>query len=300
MKLAVIIPTHNRWHEAIRSIECLLSDNYQSKIIILIDDGSTDGTSNECATLFPEVVLLQGDGNLWWSGAINVGIRKAMELRCDMVMWLNDDNRVESHTISEMVASYRRNGPDAIICSRTRSTETLLDEWAGEPPRWHKNYESFQRLDLSPPDILVEHPPGGRGVLIPIECFNKIGFVDQRRFPHYWADHDFHYRAMAAGYQYYLATSAAVWNVPNQRRADSADEFSMSWVIGFLFSRRSSMNLLTLHSLLIRHLSFSNYLQTYLPLSLSTITWLASGSIARQPSLRYLLHKARRLLSLVE
>ena len=45
----------------------------------MIDDGSSDNTSNIVNKKFPDVILIKGDGNLWWSGATNLGIRFAME-----------------------------------------------------------------------------------------------------------------------------------------------------------------------------------------------------------------------------
>lgn len=298
MTLAVIIPTHNRWKEARITLNLLHSDNYPDKQIILIDDGSSDGTSARCRELYPEVLILRGDGNLWWSGAINLGVQKALELGCELILWLNDDNRVEPDTISQMVESHARNGQQSIICARTRSTETGQDEWSGEPPRWHPDYGMNMAHDGTRLDLLIQHPPGGRGVLIPSGCFTTTGLVDQKTFPHYWADHDFHYRAMRSGYKYYLANQAIVWNVPNEARRDNGEPFSTGWSLRFLFSRRSAMNLPTLNRLLFRHLSLSAYCQIYFPLVFSTLQWLLSGWVVRHTRIHKFLRGVRRIIPL--
>jgi GT2 family glycosyltransferase len=283
IRLAVVIPTHNRWQEARVTLTRLLQSYCASFEIILIEDGCSDGTVENCAKECPSITLLHGDGNLWWSGAINKGVEYALNKGADAIVWMNDDNRVEPQTLRQMIESFERMGERSIICARTKSTVTGMDEWVGEPPRWHKEFGKWIAPDLGVPDIAIEHPPGGRGVLIPAECFREIGLVDQNAFPHYWADHDFHYRAMKAGFKYYLARDAAVWNVPNAERKDAADKFSLKWAGHFLFSRRSPMNMLTLRRLLRRHLAPAEYRTVYYKLLWNSLKWLASGWTARTP-----------------
>jgi GT2 family glycosyltransferase len=282
-RLHVIMPTYNRWREARETLACLLQSDYENLEIILIEDGCSDGTVENCEKEFPNVTILHGDGNLWWSGAINQGLQYALENGADLIVWMNDDNRVEVQTITQMVAGFNRMGERSIICARTKSTETGLDEWVGEPPRWHKDFGKWIAPDLDAPDIALQHPPGGRGVLIPVQCFQEVGLVDQTAFPHYWADHDFHYRAMKAGFKYYLARDAAVWNVPNAADKDAADKFSLKWAWHFLFNRRSPMNMPTLRRLLKRHLSPAEYRNIYYKLLWQSLKWLASGWAARTP-----------------
>lgn len=281
--VAIILPTHNRRKELAEMLRTLHSDRYPRRRIILIDDGSSDDTARFVADSFPDVEQLHGDGSLWWSGAINLGISAAIESDADLILWINDDNRLEPDTITEMVASYRRSGARSIICARTRSTATGEDEWVGEPPRWHPQFGNWTSPPLESDDVAAFHPPGGRGVLIPAFCFAEIGMVDQQCFPHYWADHDFHYRAMKAGYNYRIATRAVVWNSPNSKRPNDPDEFSTRWVLHFLFSRRSPMNLPTLHRLMKRHLAPGEYRTIFYPLLIGTLKWLASGWIVRHP-----------------
>lgn len=66
----IIIPVHNRLNF---TIDCLNSlkkqDIYNQFNLIVVDDGSTDGTSEYLKKNFPEVKILNGDGSLYWGGA---------------------------------------------------------------------------------------------------------------------------------------------------------------------------------------------------------------------------------------
>jgi GT2 family glycosyltransferase len=292
LRVFIVMPTYNRWDEARVSLQCISQSIYRNFRVLLIEDGCSDGTAEKCRAEFPEVEILHGDGDLWWSGAINKGVEYALERGADAIVWFNDDNRVEPETLSYMVESFKRLGEQSIICARTKSTDTRLDEWVGDPPRWHPEFGHWTPPDLSAPDVPVKNPPGGRGVLIPAKCFRDIGQVDVKNFPHYWADHDFHYRAMRAGYKYFIASEAVVWNVPNQPRREARQEFSAHWLRWFLFDRRSSMNMPTLRRLLKRHLPPPEYRKIFYPILFRHAAWLSYGWLIRKP----LLHRPLRAL----
>ena len=291
-RVFIVIPTYNRWDEARIALQCISQSTYRNFSILLIEDACLDGTAEKCRAEFPEVEILHGSGDLWWSGAINKGVEYALESGAEAILWLNDDNRVQRQTLSRMVASLKRMGSRSIICARNRSTKTGLDEWAGDPPRWHPDFGNWVPPDLSATEVPVKHPPGGRGVLIPAQCFREIGQVDVCSFPHYWADYDFHYRAMRAGYKYFIATEAVVWNVPNPARPEVRQEFSTPWLRWFLFDRRSAMNMPTLRRLLKRHLPPPEYRKIFYPIFFRHLAWLSYGWLIRKP----LLHRPLRAL----
>ena len=251
------------------------------KIVILVDDGSSDGTADLCRERFPEVKIISGDGNLWWSGAINLGVAEAVRSGADLIFWLNNDNLVEQGTISSLVNIYRSSPLRSVICAENRSTATGELEWRGGPPFWHPDASRWQDGPVDGPSSQLRHPPGGRGVLIPSICFREVGMVDQRQFPHYWADHDFHYRAMSRGYQYLLARGATVWNRPNPHRFEGTDQFSLKWSWSYLTSRRSPMNVLTLRRLWLRHLPEDEYHRVFGGYIKRTLYWILTGMIAR-------------------
>jgi GT2 family glycosyltransferase len=294
-RLLIIIPTHNRWEIARLALSRLRESDYTNFEIVLVEDGCTDGTAEKCAAEFPEVKQLHGDGNLWWSGAINLGVKYALSQQADLICWLNDDNFVEPTTLSALVKSHERNGQRSVICSRVR-VEGSDEEWIGAPPNWHPEAKDWKDPSLEEgQDLPIRHPPGGQGVVFPIECFREVGMVDALNFPHYWADHDFHYRAMRAGYNYFIATDAVVWNRPNKARPEAAhvsNSFRGAW--WFLTNIRSPMNMPTMRRLLKRHLDRSEYRKTFYPLFARHIAWLSYEVLTHKPLVHKPLSVAKR------
>lgn len=89
---SIIIPVHNRKEITIKCLQHLKQcGDLQQYHTIVIDDGSTDGTAEAINQFYPEVTILTGDGDLWWTGAIALGMKYAIEQQAEYIIWLNDD-----------------------------------------------------------------------------------------------------------------------------------------------------------------------------------------------------------------
>ena len=204
----IVIPVHNRLEATRECLESLRYQTYKRFKIVLIDDGSTDGTSEFVKENYPDVTVLTGDGNLWWTGATNLGVRHALEL-CrpdDYVLTLNNDTVLPEDYLETMMSLARR-APNALIGSIARDyrrRDICVDE--GVAIRWF----SAKFIKLKPPSdnksdsfYPVSALPG-RGTLIPVSVFRDVGLYDDQNFPHYTADYDFSLRAAKAGYDLLL------------------------------------------------------------------------------------------------
>jgi GT2 family glycosyltransferase len=141
-------------------------------------------------------------------------------------------------------------------------------------------------------DLPIHFPPGGQGVLIPARCFREIGLVDRANFAMNWADHDFHYRAMKAGYSYFISPKAVVWERANKQPPEEERMFTLSGAWWFLTNRRSYGNLKALRRHLKRHLPPREYRRIFYPFLFRHLTWLSYEWLIRKP----LLHKPLRAL----
>jgi GT2 family glycosyltransferase len=293
----VVIPTHNRWEEARVTLGCLLNSTYKDFRILLVEDACTDGTVEKCRAEFPQVEILHGDGNLWWSGSTNMGTKRALEQGAEIVMWINDDIRVEPETVAHLVESFERKGEKSIVCARIR-LPAGEQEWRGDPPSWHPAVKEWKPLELpTTGDLAIEHPPGGQGVLIPARCFREIGFLDRDNFAMNWADHNFHYRAMKAGYKYFISPRAVVWERANKEPPQAKNIFTMKGAWWFLTNRRSYGNLKALRRHLKRCLAPAEYRRIFYPILFRHLVWLSYEWLARKPLLYRPLHALKKFLS---
>src|ERR1039458_788534 len=73
--IAVLITCHNRQPRTLKCLDILLKQDLPTGLrldIYLVDDGSSDGTSDAVREAFPEVHVIPGDGSLFWSGGMCV------------------------------------------------------------------------------------------------------------------------------------------------------------------------------------------------------------------------------------
>jgi GT2 family glycosyltransferase len=111
-----------------------------------------------------------------------------------------------------------------------------------------------------------------------------------------WADHNFHYRAMRAGYEYFIAPRAVVWERANKEPAQAKNLFTLRNAWWFLTNRRSYGNLRALRRHLKRCLSPREYRAIFYPILFRHLAWLSYGWLQNTPRLHKPLRFAKRTI----
>ncbi len=249
----IVIPVHNRIEATRKCLQSLVKQSVSNTFTLLIDDGSTDGTSAMVSAEFPTVKIFQGNGDLWWTGAVNLAILYVLQSagNADFVLTMNNDTMVRSNYIEELLTVYGSHPGSLVGSVSVDSTkeESIIDSgtkisWVtGKYSKVSKaaNYTEFCTKYPSTIDVDVL---SGRGTLIPVSVFREIGLYDWQSLPHYGADFEFSIRAMRKGHKLIVATKALV--ISDWRTTGVKNEYSpIAWndLLNSFRSIRSPNNL---------------------------------------------------------
>lgn len=212
-KVVAIIPAHNQIAYTLECIASLKSSSHLLHRIVVIDDGSTDGTSEIVAQRYPDVIVMKGDGNLWWSGAVNVGIDRAMLEEPDYLLLINQDNVIAGDALACLVECANGNR-DTIIGSivvEINNPNHVI--FCGGALEWlFRTYRVFIWETDKYPKKIDSDIINGMGTLIPSEVVRSIGKMDEKYFPQYFGDTDYGLRAINGGYRLLIEPRSKVFN----------------------------------------------------------------------------------------
>ena len=249
------------WNNAPDAIECLKSVaclDYPNAHVLLVDNGSTDGSVGLIRTEHPDVEILETGENLGYVGGSNAGIRHALEAGAEYVLLLNNDTKVAPDSLNNLVSAAER-FPDAAflgpkVCHLQepgiiQSAGARLD-WL-----WRSHQRGLDEEDRGQFDRLeeVEYVIGG-AVLIRASLLDQIGLLDPDFFM-YRDDVDWCLRARRLGYRILYVSDATIWH-----RSHRVREAQLPFMTYYM--TRNSLILLAKHrggvlrftAVLLRHL----------------------------------------------
>ena len=218
-RVAVVVPSHNRRDMTVRFVEHAGRWLGRNDSLIIVDDGSTDGTAEAVRRLSPETVVLHGDGSLWWAGATNRGVEYALDHNFDYVLTINDDAIPEEGFLDRLLETARVRSKAIVGAmlvymsdpSRVWACGGRYDFWSGKLFQQHLHGRDVAEAREGDRVRTVDALPGC-GVLVPAEVYREIGTYDANRFPQYHADSEFTLRAHRRGYEILVDTAAVVAN----------------------------------------------------------------------------------------
>lgn len=214
MNLHIVIAVHNNRDITLSCLSLLSTQSYREFNMVVVDDGSDDGTAEAISKDFPAVSVIRGTGDWWWTRSMNEGIKYAMDQGATAILMMNDDTYFEDNYIETMVKISEEN-PGAVIGSLDITHEEprriffsgveKMIWWKAKGINYHNGY------DLYDPAMTGLHKSeclNGRGTLVPVEVFKTIGFLDEEKLPQYASDFDFSLRASKAGIDTFISWDA--------------------------------------------------------------------------------------------
>jgi GT2 family glycosyltransferase len=204
MHIAILITCFNRRDV---TLSCLKRLSQQTGVddlkieVFLVDDGSSDGTSEAVERDFPEVHLLNGDGSLYWNGGMRLAFATAMQFDFDGYIWLNDDTQLFPEALQRLLGSYRRCEMEygsAILVGSLKDPESGKHTYGGLVRHLHGLYLDLSPVLAAPDRILPCDTIHANFSFVPSAVARQIGNFEPG-FTHYFGDWDYGFRATKQG-----------------------------------------------------------------------------------------------------
>ncbi len=103
----IVIPSWNRRDDLVACLESVQAMDYSNKQIVVVDNGSTDGTETAVSVQFPQVRLLKLAQNRGAPAASNIGFDYALQEGAELVLRLDSDAVVAPDFLSCLVSAQR-------------------------------------------------------------------------------------------------------------------------------------------------------------------------------------------------
>jgi GT2 family glycosyltransferase len=215
-RVFIIVLNWNGFEVTRDCLESLAKIDYPAFSVVLVDNGSTDGSVDRLLQLFPWITAIRNEANLGFTGGNNIGMRFALEKRPDYILLLNNDTIVSGEFLTHLVRAgeeddrigilnpkiYYESPPDTIWYGG--GTFSL---WRGLARHLHMGKRDSPGLDAAREVNFVT----GCALLIKLRVLESIGLLDER-FVLAFEDADLSIRARDAGFKAAYVPESKIWH----------------------------------------------------------------------------------------
>jgi GT2 family glycosyltransferase len=216
---AIILNTNRRED----TLECLssLCEQIGSRIdILVLDNGSTDGSVEKICSAYPQVELIELKENRGYAGNNNIGLARAIRNNPDFVFILNEDTILAPDCIDHLVQTaaadrtigilgpmvYHHDEPNVIQSAGGRLDNYLIPKHLGQNELDVGQFNQRHEVDWI----------SGCAIMVRRETIEQVGMLDERFF-YYWEELEWCYRAKKAGFSIMHVPKARLWHKGVQR-----------------------------------------------------------------------------------
>ena len=231
-KASIVIPNWNGRDLLAKYLGSVVAsiENHPNSEVIVVDNGSTDGSVAFIEEAFPDVRVLPLKENLGFGGGSNAGFRAAHN---EIVVLLNSDMRVESDFLQPLLDGFTDEKVFSVSCQIFFSDPNKIREETGLTESWwqqgslrvrHRNDEKIRGL----------YPcayGGGGSCAYDRQKFLELGGFDEILAPFYLEDTDLGYMAWKRGWKTMYQPASCVYH---EHRGTIGKKFSDAYIQGVL------------------------------------------------------------------
>ena len=272
--LAVVILNWNGLADTLAALDslerCRMPEGWSRRIWV-VDNGSSDGSPERIAAVWPAVEVVRLTENLRFAGGNNEGLRRSLAAGADLVMLLNNDTEADPGLLEHLILALEQDraagaaGP--LIYFAAPSDRIWYAGGRCVPALGHASHRGLRRRDRG--QYRAVEPTGyltGCCLVARRETWERVGLLDER-YHIYAEDADWSLRARAAGYPLLFVPTARLWH-----RVSASAGAASPWKI---YQRlRANLRLFALHARGLGRV-------TWLPLFLAQQAALAGHLLAK-------------------
>lgn len=225
-RLSIIIPNFNGKHFLKKCLDSIRKQDYSFYEIIIVDNDSSDGSSEYIKENYPKITLIQNKENLGFAAAVNQGIRVS---KSEYVFLLNNDVELEAGCISSLLKCIEKDENIFAVASKMvqYSDRNKIDDAGDEYTLlgWTKKVGDGKSPDLYKEEREIFSACAGAS-LYRRSVFNEIGYFDENFFA-YMEDVDISYRAKIWGYKCVYCPDAVVYHWGSGTSGSRYNEFKI-------------------------------------------------------------------------
>jgi len=215
-RVAVVVLNWNGLPDTVRCLASLKELTYPNLQIVVVDNGSTDGSADRLAEIHPECHLIRNDRNLGYAEGNNAGIRFALSARADYVLVLNNDTRIDPEAVTFLVRAAQSDPSIGIASPRIllwdESERIWFDGARIDPVTIEPGHEGLMATEKArPAESFDTGYASGCAMMARSDLLRGIGLLD----PDYYLvfeEADLSARAWDAGYRVIVVPQARVWH----------------------------------------------------------------------------------------
>lgn len=245
--LYILIPIHNNIHETLKCLNCIHTQTYTNYEVIIVNDGSTDNSNEIIQNEFSDITILQGDGDLWWAGALHAGIEYVLRNgnHNDNLLILNNDLIFDNDYLSNLIEAlyYNHNAVIGSLC-KDQKNNTLVD--SGVCVDWEQLKFTQKQVDNSNDDLIHNIDVlSTRGLIVPYHIVKSVGNFIPHRIRHYLSDYEYTIRIKKHGFRLLTSKKSVVYLNKSTTGIHTkwTEHLTYNSIFKTIFSTKSSSNL---------------------------------------------------------
>ena len=218
-RVSIVVLNWNGLEDTLACMESLGELDYPAFDVLLVDNGSTDGSGGALQSRYasdPKVEILRNRANLGFAEGNNVGIRRGLEKGSDYILILNNDTVVHPQALTALVRVAQTDpkmallGPKVYYKDDPQRLYSSFDRvslwWMSALPTTGGQMDRGQFQQIREVDNLV-----GCALLVRGTAIQDVGLLDPDYFA-YYEEVDWSYRMRQKGYKVVFVPDAVIYH----------------------------------------------------------------------------------------